>query len=61
MGKLMEELEMMVGVVGSRVGELASGAGVGLGLWEDGNRNGTEGDSESDAGQEGDGRSGRMG
>lgn len=58
MGDLMEELEMLVGTVGSHVGELGlGGAGIGLGLWED--VDGAGGDSE--AGKGVGGRGGRMG
>ena len=47
MGDLLEELEMLVGVVGGHVGELGV-AGVGLGLGEDMDE---EGDREAEKGR----------
>ncbi|KAG9313345.1 hypothetical protein JVU11DRAFT_5652 [Chiua virens] len=43
MSDLLEELEMLVGAVGSRVEELEGGRGIGLGLWEDVNGHPNEG------------------
>lgn len=60
MGDLIEELEMLVGVVGRHMGELGSagaGPGIGLGLWEDVNGAG----DDSDVGKGESGRNGRMG
>lgn len=42
MGDLLEELEMLVGAVGSHVGELGSGGRIGLGLVKDVNGKGEE-------------------
>lgn len=55
MGDLLEELEMLVGVVGSHVGELGLGVGVGLGEGVDGEAE-AEGKGERDSG-----RGGRIG
>lgn len=57
MGDLLEELEMLVGVVGRHIGELGSGGGVGLGLGL-GEDVDVEGDGEVEKERDG-GRGGR--
>ncbi|KAH0826917.1 regulator of Vps4 activity in the MVB pathway-domain-containing protein [Lanmaoa asiatica] len=58
MGDLLEELEMLVGVVGSHVGELGLGGGIGLGLGEELNGE-KEGEGEKGREREREGGKGR--